>query len=205
MPASLSQRKRRQELQEKAWSLYCGGLTQRQIANGLGVTQPRVAQLIKKQAKQIGYAGLDEEQRTAMAMTMLMESHRAVLVEAQEVRATGDKDQIRGILSLQSISAARCARVLMSQPEAVTNVAIGVSPEMAQMFAPMPADSYAAWANSAGPNELQSANPDCIDGGSKQPEGLAAPDPLPPVKPTVVVDAEPVKKAVPAVQQLRLV
>lgn len=93
------------------------------IGKELGITESAAARMVKKQAKHHPAATMTTEERSAVAMTMLMKAHHDIRSELQQARDEGRREDVRGLLSTQSLSASRCARVLEQVPEVQVNAA----------------------------------------------------------------------------------
>lgn len=116
MPASLAARKLAAERSEKAWKLYCSGLRLIDIARELGLSEGRVSKMVRACAAKQPAASMTSKERSGLAMQILMDAHAEVKAELDKARAEGRTDAIRGLLSIQSLSASRVARVLEAQP-----------------------------------------------------------------------------------------
>ena len=119
MPASLSQRALTAQRKSRAFHLYCSGVILEDIGKELGISGSACARLIKQEAKNHPAASMSSEERSAVALQMLFDAHRDVRDELATARAEGRRDDVRMLLSTQSLSASRCARVLEAQPDAV--------------------------------------------------------------------------------------
>lgn len=89
------------------------------IGQELGISESMAARMVRKQAKHHPAAKMTAEERSAVAMTMLMKAHHDIRQELQQARDEGRREDVRCLLATQSLSASRCARVLEVQPEAV--------------------------------------------------------------------------------------
>ena len=93
------------------------------IGRELGISESMAARMVRKQAKHHPAATMTAEERSAVAMTMLMKAHHDIRSELQQARDEGRRDDIRSLLATQSLSASRCARVLEQTPEVQVNAA----------------------------------------------------------------------------------
>ena len=123
VPASLARKKLAAERQSRAWQMYCSGMICLDIGKELGISESMAARMIKKAAKEHPGSTMTAEERSAVAMTMLMNAHHDIRLELQQARTEGRREDLRGLLSTQSLSASRCARVLEAVPEVQVNAA----------------------------------------------------------------------------------
>ena len=119
MPASPTQRQKKAERKAIAFRLYLDGKQQLEIAEQLGVSVPCVSKLIKEACQENPVVEMTPQQRTGLAMELILSAHGDIRRELASARAEGRRDDVRGLLSVQSLSAARAARVLEATPEAV--------------------------------------------------------------------------------------
>ena len=119
MPASPRQRKKTAERRAEAFRLYLNGMQVIDIAKQLGISNASTSVLIKQACQENPVVEMTPQQRTGLAMELILSAHGDIRRELASARAEGRRDDVRGLLSVQSLSAARAARVLEATPEAV--------------------------------------------------------------------------------------
>ena len=119
MPASALQRKKTAERRAFAFQQFLNGVQQQQIASELGISVPSVSKLIKQACAENPVVEMTPQQRTGLAMELILSAHGDIRRELASARAEGRRDDVRGLLSIQSLSASRAARVLEAQVDTV--------------------------------------------------------------------------------------
>ena len=119
MPAGLQARRRAAERKNQAFQLYCSGVRLVDIGKQLGISASVASRMVRRAAAEQPAAGMTPQERSGLAMELLMTAHGDVRQELAAARAQGRTDDVRSLLAIQSLSASRCARVLEAQPEVV--------------------------------------------------------------------------------------